>query len=380
MNDEEIRKSDLPEIRTRIDELNRAMLDILTERVLLVRQVARKKQEKGASIHAPVREAQVFHWLEQECVKRGLDGNYMLGLMSLIIAHAKDAECEELGLDTFMPSASVAAGTLREQLLALAQAAAPAYDTEYCNGRGGDAIHAYLRREERLLDTVTAGLPHRGLALDLGCAIGNVANVLQRRFKEVRAYDVSPHMIERAQGSRVWQSRVRFHQHDLETGIPVDDASASLAVASFGAASEICAELLPELARVLKPGGRALLSFSNREALGPMWYYPWPSTLRAHANTHNDTLEVWYGDMVYTVRNVSVTAELLAKECREQDLVLERLETYPTFLSILPRFFFSSERSQYAKLVQAVTEIDDTLAFGPHHRGTYLVAVLQKPV
>lgn len=163
---------------------------------------------------------------------------------------------------------------------------------------------------------------------------------------------------------------------DLEERIPADNGSVSFAVANFGAASEVSQRLLQEVSRVLEPGGKGFLSFYNADAISNLWYYPWPSTLRAHLNTYNNTLEVWYRDKVYTVQGKGMTVHALKQECEQYGLTVEWVETYPTFLSIVPRFFFGSLR--YQKLVQAVTEVDNILAHQESHRGTYLTTLVRK--
>ena len=113
---------------------------------------------------------------------------------------------------------------------------------------------------------------------------------------------------------------------------------------------------------MLETGGKAFLSFYNADAISNLWYYPWPSTLRAHLNTYNNTLEVWYRNKVYTVRGNGMTAFALKQECEQYGLTVEWVETYPTFLSIIPRLFFGSPR--YQKLVQAVTDPQNVIPKG----------------
>lgn len=367
---------ELAEIRERLDVLNQQLLGIIAERLELVREVARKKKAKGGVIHAPVREAEIFDRTTRQCKELGLDPDYVLEIVSLMIAHAKDAECDILGVDTFLDTRPKSPEELRANLLTLTAATASQYGLGYCEGQGADAVQSYLRREQQLLRESIDALPQRKLALDLGCATGRAAELLERYFCRVRGFDVCPQMIEQARTRRLWPDYVEFEAKDLEERIPADDSSVSLAVANFGAASEVSQGLLAELSRVLEPGGKGFLSFYNAYAISNVWYYPWPSTLRAHLNTYNNTLEVWYDGKVYTVQGRGMTVETLKEECDRNGLQVEWIETYPTMLSILPRFFFGSHRFQ--SLVRAVADVDNTLARQKPYRGTYLSALIKK--
>lgn len=368
---------ELEKIRDRLDALNWQMMLILVERFALVREVATQKKKKGNGvIHAPSREAEIFDRTADYCRVLGLDPDYVLEIVSLMIAHAKDAECDVLGMDTFLDTHQRPQEELRVNLLKLTSVVASLYGLDYCEGQGADAVRSYLNREQQLMKESIDVLPNRKLALDLGCATGKTTELLERYFSRVRGFDVCPQMVEQARTRRLWPEYAGFEAIDLEERIPTDDSSVSFAVANFGAASEVSQRLVQEVARVLEPGGKGFLSFYNTDAISNLWYYPWPSTLRAHLNTYNNTLEVWYRDKVYTVQGNGMTAHALKQECEQHGLTVEWVETYPTFLSIVPRFFFGSPR--YQKLVQAVTEVDNTLARQESHRGTYLTTLVKK--
>ena len=174
----------------------------------------------------------------------------------------------------------------------------------------------------------------------------------------------------------VWPDNVSFDVCDLDERIPADDDSVSFAVANFGAASELRSDLITELSRILTPGGRALLSFYNRDALVNHWTYPWPATIHSHLNPHNDTLEVWSNDSVYTVRARGVSADDVLRECDAAGLTGLLCETYPTLQPILPNFIVRNPRAR------AVYEIghylDDFLASPEVGKGTYIIVEVRK--
>lgn len=100
-----------------------------------------------------------------------------------------------------------------------------------------------------------------GLELvDLGCGTGRHALRLAAAGARVTALDFSEGMLARAR-ERSGAARVRFVSHDLAERLPFADASFDRAV------SGLVLEHLPDLARffgevrrVLRPGGRALVS------------------------------------------------------------------------------------------------------------------------
>lgn len=368
---------ELEKIRDRLDVLSWQMMLILVERLALVKEVAIQKKKKGGGvIHAPSREAAIFDRTVDSCRILGLDPDYVLEIVSLMIAHAKDAECDVLGVDTFLDKQPKDPKDLRANLLNLTAVAVSQYGLDYREGQGADAIRSYLDQEQQLMRDSIDAIQGRKLALDLGCATGETTELLERYFCNVRGFDVCPKMVEQARSRMVWQGQTSFEVTDLEERIPADDASVSFAVANFGAASEVSGALFQELSRVLEKDGKGFLSFYNADAISNLWYYPWPSTLRAHLNVYNNTLEVWYRGQVYTVRGNGMTVCTLKQECELHGLTVEWVQTYPTFLSILPRFFFESPR--YQTLVQAVTQVDQTISCQEPYRGTYLTVLVRK--
>lgn len=365
----------LEEIRDRLDLGDTQMLEWLATRANLVREVARIKQAKNASLQAADREASMFAKKQQQCRVHGLDFDYVSEIVSLMIWHSKQIECDELDRETFLNTEPVPDADLRTQLLELTREEAPRYD-EFCRGDNADAVSAYLDRERQWLDKTIAELEDHGLAIDLGCATGQIVEHLCDRFSSVRAYDISPDMIEHAKARRSWPNHVTFEQRDLDEGIPVDDESVSLAVANFGAASELHPGLMSEIARLLRPGGRAFLSFYNSEALVNHWIYPWPATIHSHLNPFNDTLEVWSGDSVYTVRARGVNRDTILAECASAGLTAEICETYPTLQPILPNFIVRNPRAR--EVYDIGHYLDDFLARPDIGRGTYIMVTLTK--
>ncbi len=366
----------LDEIRDRLDLGDTQMLEWLATRASLVREVARIKAAEGASLQAAGREASMFARKQIQCRVLGLDFDYVSEIVSLMIWHSKQLECDELGLDTFLDTRPVPQERLHEQLLALTAAEAPRYD-EYCRGEDTDAVSSYLDKELAWLAEAADAAPERRLALDLGCATGQVAEFLQGRFERVRGYDASPAMIEHARARCEWGPGVEFEVRDLDRGIPAEDGAVSFAAANFGAASELSPGLPRELARVLCPGGGALLSWYNRDALVNDWFYPWPATVHSRLNPHNDTLEVWSGDSVYTVRARAMTVEDARRACEGAGLEARIVGTYPTLQPILPAFVVRNPRAR--ALYEACRQLDDHLADPDVGKGSCIIALVTRP-
>ena len=366
----------LDEIRDRLDLGDTQLLEWLATRANLVREVARIKEAKGASLQAADREASMFARKQIQCRVLGLDFHYVAELVSLMIWHSKQIECDELGRGTFLDTEPVAPERLHAQLLALTEAVAPRYD-EYCRGEDTAAVASHIDRELEWIEAAAREAPDRALALDLGCATGQVAERLRHRFDRVRGFDVSPAMIEHARRRCGRRRGIDFEVRDLDGGLPAGDGTVSFAAANFGAASELAADLPRELARVLRPGGAALLSWYNRDALVNDWFYPWPATVHSHLNPHNDTLEVWSGGAVYTIRARAMTVDEVRRACGEAGLAVRILGTYPTLQPILPAFVVRSPRAR--TLYDTCRQLDDHLSSPEVGKGSCIIAVASRP-
>lgn len=373
-------REEIEPLRHKLDHYDKGLLGLLSARAEVVEEVGRLKEKYGIGLQASDREASMFGRLTEGAEALGLDSRYVRDLWSLIIWNSKVMECRVTGRTTFMNEHPVPTDELRNNLLRLTAAVAPGYD-EYCNGTLTEAIRAYRDREERAFKRALddLGKDGRGLALDLGCASGQVTRYLEPKFDRVRAFDVSPDMIREAHARQAWQPHVSFEEVDLFGGIPVDDESVSFAIANFGAASEVCPNLASEIKRVLRPGGKALLSFYNRNALMNEWFYPWPATVHTRTNPHNDTVEVWAADSVFVVHAVSQTVDALKQTFPAKGrLSADFFETYPTFGGMLPVVFF--QEPMYADYVQSVGVIDNHLARSSTGvaQGTYILTVVTK--
>lgn len=131
---------------------------------------------------------------------------------------------------------------------------APSYD---------DPGNELLELDLSLIDEILNGLP-TGTAVDVACGTGRLAARLAARGHRVVGVDASPAMLQRAR-DRV--PGARFVQGTLDD-LPLPTASAELA--TTGLALTHVPDLAPamaELARVLRPGGCAIVSDVHPELL-----------------------------------------------------------------------------------------------------------------
>jgi ubiquinone/menaquinone biosynthesis C-methylase UbiE len=123
--------------------------------------------------------------------------------------------------------------------------------------RGWDGRRSPARVEA--YEAALAALPVPGRALDLGTGTGDGAFALARRFPEAEivGVDLSPAMVAEARRKAPeLGSRVRFEVADASR-LPFADGEFDLV------AMNNMIPFFDELARVLAPGGRAVLAFSS---------------------------------------------------------------------------------------------------------------------
>jgi SAM-dependent methyltransferase len=145
------------------------------------------------------------------------------------------------------------------------------YDGLYDGGAGrGYALRARMEAVVRL----AAEGP--GDALDVGMGPGRLCFELERRGWTASGVDVSPEMVELAR-RRLPEASSRLFcasAHEL----PFEDSSFDLVTATGVLEYAGVSHALSELARVLRPGGTAVLSYPTTGSLYGVWktrvYYP----------------------------------------------------------------------------------------------------------
>ena len=97
--------------------------------------------------------------------------------------------------------------------------------------------------------------------VDLACGTGNAALLAAAQGAQVVGVDAAPRLLEVArERARSQAVRLDLRQGDL-LAVPIDDATADVVLSVFGVIfARDPEQSLREIARVLRPGGRALLS------------------------------------------------------------------------------------------------------------------------
>jgi ubiquinone/menaquinone biosynthesis C-methylase UbiE len=148
---------------------------------------------------------------------------------------------------------------------------AQAYDRAY-DAPGSDG-HALRARLAVLLDVVGAG---PGEALDAGMGPGRLVGELAARGWRPSGLDAAPQMVAVAR-RRTPEAEDRLVVGTIEA-IPFPDEAFDLVVATGVLEYAELDRALRELARVLRPGGRAVVSYPNPRAVYGIWktrlYYP----------------------------------------------------------------------------------------------------------
>ena len=160
------------------------------------------------------------------------------------------------------------------------------YDTRYdVDGVDRHALTARLQVILRLLDRPP------GDALDAGMGGGRLCHALDRLGWRVSGVDISPAMVDIA------RARLPHLRTDLVTGsiesLPYGDAAFDAVFASGVLEYTDVRRSLGELARVLAPGGTAIVSYPNPRAPYALWrtrvWYPLVRALRRVTNPTDRT-------------------------------------------------------------------------------------------
>ena len=261
---------------------------------------------------------------------------------------------------------------LKKNLLLLTEQWADSYDADY--DKAFFATHTYLEFEEDLLGQEIKRIPNKTLVLDLGCATGRLSINLSDLFERAVGYDISSHMIEKANKKVAKFRNLSFVEADIENGIPQSDNSTSLVVMNLGTASDVrgISGIIKEVGRVLKPCGRFFFSFYNKDALLYQWdFVPWPVGLAAEINAHKHCLDVHFGSKVLSVYARPYTV-MEVKELFPPEMRLSKVLTYPTISSILPSTLFDGKPA----IQKSIATIDRQLATA--HDGAYIIVTGEK--
>jgi SAM-dependent methyltransferase len=153
---------------------------------------------------------------------------------------------------------------------------APVRADAYFGERAVDYDSRYDKRDadgyalrSRLIATLRLAGSGPGTVLDAGMGPGRLCAELDARGWTVSGVDAAPEMVEVAR-ARLDHGRERLTAAHIES-LPFPDDSFDLVTATGVLEYSDVPRALEELARVLKPGGRAIVSYPNPRALYGIW-------------------------------------------------------------------------------------------------------------
>ncbi|MCK5027611.1 MAG: chorismate mutase [Candidatus Pacebacteria bacterium] len=365
----------LEETRKQVTDVTNQIVSLFCDRQKLMRDIANSKNGNGQShlpIYLPQREQELLSHFRQIAKEKKVDPNMMDMLLSMLMSAAKFAQMGILQRSTILDTSHLSMENLKKNLLSLTAQVATTYDLHNEQAKG---TYMECVREQEILKKLTE-IHQGGTAINLGCANGDyVTEVIEKGFKRIIGYDLSPDMIAVA---RVKYPKHEFCIHDLDNGIPLDDSSADLVVANFGAASEVCSCLWKETARVLHLGGHAYFSFYNRDALVTKWWTPWSNSFRITINPYNNTIMVPCvgkdgATKVFWIHAHSATEKDVHINAKKSRLEVRRIESSsPLWDDKPPKFYEQGEA------VKAVRCYEAAHAHIPPFMGQYLRVVVKK--
>lgn len=363
---------DLEELGKRLATVDTMIMVLAAKRMELALHVGRHKRETGEKIFRADIEDRRIERVRAWAKDHGVNPHFAESLLYLLINESCKQQMillqsEQTGDEP--DDEDERYRLLKNNLLELTAAWAHTYDEQYDSEFF--ATHAYCEYERDIVMREVRKLARRERAIDLGCATGESTFNLGTIFEHVIGFDISLEMIDVATQKKTDATQhVIFECVDLEEGIPCESASVDFVLMNMGTASDVrnINHVLSEVFRVLRPGGRFVLSFYNRDALVYRWeLLPWPTGLAAQINVLKNCLDVHGAGGVRSVYahayKLGEVQELLADYPNEVNLV-----TYPTISAILPHDVFTGQ----PEMQRAVGAIDDSLSTAGE--GAYIIA------
>ncbi len=372
----------IEQLGSRIGMVDHLILALVANRMNLALNVGSLKKSEDKIIYDRKREKNRLDTARYLAVNGlGLDDNFAHALLYMIIDESCKQQMIQVQNKDFVPVDTKTDEEwyqhLKSNLLKLTAAVAQSYDEAY--DRSHFAVGAYRTFEDACILSEIHKTRTRELAIDLGCGTGAQSVRLAEYFTRVIGYDMSPDMIGVARKKlSSMQTNVAFEEWDLENGIPssIPDASVSFAIMNLGTASDVrdIKKLMSEMSRVLRRGGRYLLSFYNAEALVYSWeFLPWPDGLRAEINAAKSCLDVRLGNETFSVYAKSFTKREIESLLMPELSVGVEFASYPTVSAILPNQLFGPGS---VKAQETVAELDQTLS--TLNYGAYTIVTGQK--
>ena len=373
--DKEILLRGRQDVRAILDGINIAIIRTFMFRQKFMGLIAASKKEWDPILQLE-REWEVIKNAGTIARESGEDEQYTEMIVWLMTAAAKEKQRKILGRNSVFIDEGISISVLRDNAIALRDSVAESY------GRYGvwfDSTRLAQRNERKqLLDLIQMD-EQRWSAISLMSADGSIWRILVNEwFQNVQWFDISPKMIQvsRSLAMPEWETYDLF---EPSLPIPAEEASTDLIIADFWAASELDKSLLSEVKRILKPGGKAYLSYYNADAFAHTWWQPWQNSIEAILNTESPVLEVPLIDSdTWKCKSYKIYAQWrsydsLMSELKELWLFLVDASSFPLLSSLMPPTFFTDESR-----VNEAIEYDLAHARIPPYKGYYLNLIIRK--
>ena len=373
--DKEILLKARQDVRAILDGINIAIIRTFMFRQEFMGLIAASKKEWDPILQLE-REWEVIKNAGNIAKESGEDEQYTEMLVWMITAAAKEKQRKILGRDSVFIDEGINTWVLRNNAIELRDSVAESYE-KY--GVWFDSTQLAQRNERRqLLDLIRMD-EQRWSAISLMSADGSIWRILVNEwFKKVQWLDISPKMIKvsRSLALSEWETYDLF---EPSLPIPVEEASTDLVIADFWAASELDEHLLSEVKRVLKPGGKAYLSYYNSDAFAHTWWQPWQTSIEAILNTASPVLEVPLIDTeTWKCKSYKIYAQWrsydsLMSELKKLWLFLVDVSSFPLLSTLMPPTFFTDESR-----VKEAIEYDLAHSRIAPYKGYYLSLIIRK--
>ena len=161
-------------------------------------------------------------------------------------------------------------------------------------------------------------------------------------------------------------------------GIPQKNNSVDLVMANFGSASEVSSNIFEETARVLKVGGKAFLSFYNKEALVNRWWRPWTNAFPIMINSSNNSLDVEYKGKIYTIKAIPTNEQTINQQSINNGLKVLKISCSNHFWDFCPSLFFHEEYGAKEEVIKSIADHEIKNEEASPFLGQYLYAIVEK--
>ena len=291
------------------------------------------------------RENELLQRYENMAIENWEDPELVKMLIWYLMFAGKAKQLQILWKDSVYGKEYIDDNTLLDNLLQLTWRVAETYDI-YWEGFGGTIMIREL--ETNFIREVAWSIWKKDIAIDLWSANGHIVRELQQIwFKNTIWYDICPEMLKQANAKSTGDN-ISFQEANLFEGIPHDNQSVDFIVSNFWSASEVNKDIIPEVDRVLRTWGKAVLSFYNSNSITQSWWQPLQNWIEPILNPKSQILEVPILDKdappkVYKLYAKPYSLDEIMSKITTSWLNLEKVWSFSPALTMTPPTFYDSK-------------------------------------